>query len=428
MNSIQLNRRDSIFGLVYILFFLSLFISFANAAKVILMGVLIIVTFFYNSYDDKKRVFRSRHTIWWMLAFGIYLFLSAWLASDNHRDALRSLEKRLPLLLFPLSMGLIQITKELRNRILFGFAIVVCFSCLASLVYSLIQFYQTNNTVWLYNDALSFFIRQQSIYTSLLVNISIYIFTYFIIYGNLSFVKKIWSGIAILFLLVISYMLASRNMMVILYGSALVFIFYYILKQKKYLQGFGLLAGMLILVLVIFQFFPNTIKRFKELAYTQFNYNNEAVETHYASEFSPEQWNGANFRLAAWSCGWQLFKEHPIFGVGLGDKTDKLNQVYRQKDFQFAIRTEKNVHNNYLDILFSLGVAGFLLFIAGWVLGPLIVFIRSRDRLALLILINFLFAMISENYFDRSLGGMLFGFFIPFLLSCHTLSKKQSNQ
>lgn len=190
-----------------------------------------------------------------------------------------------------------------------------------------------------------------------------------------------------------------------------------LLKKRKYLQGATILMSMLIVGFLLFRFFPKTINRFKELAFTQFSFQSQAKESHYADTLSPDQWNGANFRLAAWQCGWKLFKEHPLTGVGLGDKKDELLKVYEQKRFHFAIATGKNVHNNYLDILYSLGVAGFLLFIAGWILLPFIQVIRSYDGLAFIILITFTFAMLTENYFDRSIGAMLFGFFVTFLLS-----------
>ena len=80
--------------------------------------------------------------------------------------------------------------------------------------------------------------------------------------------------------------------------------------------------GMIIMGFLVFKFFPKTINRFRELAYTQFNFQSQAKESHYAGELSPDQWNGANFRLAAWQCGWLLFKEHPLTGVDLGDKED----------------------------------------------------------------------------------------------------------
>jgi hypothetical protein len=48
---------------------------------------------------------------------------------------------------------------------------------------------------------------------------------------------------------------------------------------------------------------------------------------------------------------------------------------------------------------------------------PLIYARRNRDWLTALIILTFAIAWITEIYFDRSLGGMLTGFFIPFLLT-----------
>ncbi|RYD69058.1 MAG: O-antigen ligase domain-containing protein, partial [Sphingobacteriales bacterium] len=222
---------------------------------------------------------------------------------------------------------------------------------------------------------------------------------------------------AIIFLFVISYLLASRNMMLILYISTLIFSFYFILTKKKYIQGVAFLLVLFLVVFAIWNLFPQTINRFRELAYTQFNFQSQAKESHYAGDLTPDQWNGANFRLAAWQCGWELFKEHPIKGVDLGDKNDALLSVYTQKKFQFAIDTRKNVHNNYLDILYSMGVAGLFLFLTGWILLPLIKTVRYRDPLAGLMILTFALAMVTENYFDRSMSALLFGFFIPFLMS-----------
>lgn len=351
-----------------------------------------------------------------MLAFALWLIASFFL-SENHSDGLRSLQLRLPLILFPLSIGLMQLTKQLRDTILLGIAVIVSVSCLASLGWSIYRYMQENNSAWLYNDALSYLIGQQSIYTSLFVNISIYIFTYHLLYSGLSGSYKLLLALAIIFLFIISYLLASRNMMLILYISTIFFSFYFILTKKKYLAGATLLTAMIIIGFLVFKFFPKTINRFRELAYTQFNFQSQAKESHYAGELTPDQWNGANFRLAAWQCGWQLFKEHPFTGVDLGDKETELLRVYTQKKFQFAIDTKKNVHNNYLDILFSMGVAGLILFLTGWVLLPLLPAIRNRDGLAFMIIITFSLAMFTENYFDRSIGAMLFGFFIPFLLT-----------
>src|SRR4029077_6902287 len=97
----------------------------------------------------------------------------------------------------------------------------------------------------------------------------------------------------------------------------------------------------------------------------------------------------------------------PVMGVHLGDKKTKLVEKYQEKDFQFAIRTEKNLHNNYLDILVGTGIIGLFLFLTGWYILPMRRAFLFKDYLSVLIMVTFAIAMITEVYFDRSLGGML---------------------
>lgn len=411
-------KRENIFAACIYLFIASLFFSFAVAMKVFTMGLLVLVAMLFNTPAQKLNLFKERKYVWFTLAFAIMMLIS-WLLSENKSDGARAVQLRLPLFLFPISLGLIGLSKGQRNRILLGCSIIVTLACLTSLLLAMARYQQTNDSVWLYNDALTLFIGQQSIYTSLLVNISIYVFAYHVFFSSLSRKRKLWLVVAIGFLFIFSYLLASRNMMMILYSSVLFFSFYFMLKKKKYLEGATLLAGMIIVGFLILKLFPQTINRFRELAYTQFDFQSQAKESHYAGELTPDQWNGANFRLAAWQCGWQLFQEHPLAGVGLGDKKDELFRVYRQKQFQFAISTNKNVHNNYLDILYSMGVAGLLLFLLGWILIPIVLAFRNRDGLGMLIVLTLALAMITENYFDRSLGAILFAFFITFIMVSH---------
>jgi len=223
--------------------------------------------------------------------------------------------------------------------------------------------------------------------------------------------------LATLFLFTISYFLASRVMIVTMFSSILAFAFYNIVLKKKYLTGITLVLGLGVGIFLIFKFFPKTVNRFKELAFTQFNYESMGTESHYNMEVTAQQWNGVNFRIAVWQCGWELFLAHPVKGVDIGDKKDALMDKYREKNFQFALQTGKNVHSNYLDILFSMGIIGFGLFMIGWIILPLIYAKQDNDWLSILMILIFAAAWISEIYFDRSLGGMLTGFFIPFLLT-----------
>jgi hypothetical protein len=121
-----------------------------------------------------------------------------------------------------------------------------------------------------------------------------------------------------LFLFAMSYLLASRNLILVLYISTLGFAGYYIIGRKKYLEGGTLILGLFLSVFLILKFFPKTLNRYKELMFTEFSYQSMGKESHYNMEVTKDQWNGANFRMAAWRCGWELFLSNPIKGVDIG--------------------------------------------------------------------------------------------------------------
>lgn len=411
--------RHKIFLASIYLFTAVLFFPSLQTLNFLITAALVISALSFNSFREKIAILKQRKVLWWMLIFILLIFISIWLSNNKH-SAFRYLDSRLPLLYFPLSIGLISISKELRKKALLGTAIIITIASLACIGYGIYRSYHFHNTAFLYNDALSEPVTGlQSIYVSLLVNLAIYIFTWFLFYEPLFRYKTLLVA-AVLFLFVTSFLLASRNLMLVLYASTLAFAFYHIIKRKKYLEGATLIMGLLIGVFLIVKFFPKTINRFKELTYTKFSYQKDGAESHYDMALDSTQWNGANTRIAIWQCGWQLFRQHPLLGVHLGDKKLKLMEVYREKNFEFAIRTQKNLHNNYLDILVSLGISGLLIFLISWLFLPLRIAWQYRDGLAIIIMLTFAIAMVTENYFDRSIGGMLFGFFIPFLLSDKT--------
>jgi O-antigen ligase len=409
-----MTRKEKIL-LSFILVFLStLFVPWLRIVNVTAATGLAVYSLFFNSWREKWQLLKRRKHIQGMIAFFCMVVISL-LLSSNFNRGLRYLDPRLPLIYFPLTLGLLSLRKEFREQVLLAFAWLTTLVLLICLGWGIYHSNFFRKPEFLYNDSLTEILGQQSIYISLLVNIAIYVFARNIFYRAHSY--KPGMVLAVVFLFAISYLLASRNLMLVLYVVIIVFAFYYILRQKKYLVGFTLLLGLLIGAFLILKSFPKTLNRFRELSYTEFNYQSQGKESHYNMAVTRDQWNGANFRMAAWRCGWELFLASPVKGVDLGDKKDALMEKYREKDFQFALQTQKNVHNNYLDILYSMGLIGLVLFLLAWVYLPLRMAARRGDWLAVLIMLSFAAAWVTEIYFDRSLGGMLTGFFIPFLLT-----------
>ncbi len=402
-------------GLLF--FFGALFYAYTDTINGIVIALLLLYAFFFvGNFKSKWGLLKERKHIAFMMLFILLLLISI-LFSDNTGRGFRYLDTRLALFYFPLGLGLLQLTKPFKEKSLLGFALVTTVVAAGLLVYGIYAATVLNKPELLYNDSLTAVIGRQSVYVALLVNISVFILSYWIFYKPVSGKKQALLLSALCLLLVFSYFLASRSMMLLLFAVAIGFIFHYILTKKKYLEGATLLMALGIGVFLVFKFFPQTLNRFRELTYTQFEYSNRGAESHYNMEVTADQWNGANFRLAAWQCGWELFLQHPLTGVGLGDKQDELVRAYAKKGFQFGIDTKKNVHNNYLDVLISTGIIGLAVFLVGWLGLPLYYSARQRDWLAVLIIGSIGIALFTEVYFDRTVGGMIVGFFVPFLLT-----------
>ena len=410
----KMNTKEKILFALMQLFFIATIFPYNDVLTGFITGGMMLSCVLFNSFKEKLSLLKERKYIIWMFLFFLWVFISVVTSKDLH-EGFSFLDPRLPLFYFPLTVGLVNIRREFKERILLGFAVITTVFCAICLISAIINYIRSGNVDYLYSDAITMLSGQQAIYISLLVNFSIYIFCLFIFFRPYRF--KAIMIFALLFLFFISFILGSRNMMLVLYSFVLIFLAYYIFKKKKYTAGTTMLIAVLLAGFLVLHFFPKTINRFKDFVYTQYDYQHEGSESHYSKETTPDQWNGANFRIAAWRCGWELFKKNPIAGTHLGDKREKLIEKYKEKNFQFALRTNKNLHNNYLDILVATGIIGLVLFLIAWLFLPFIRAYIYKDYLSVSILVTFAIAIVTEVYFDRSFGGMLFGFFIPFLLS-----------
>jgi O-antigen ligase len=408
----SLRERLLYFGIA--LFFVSMFLPDMPVINNIIIGGVVLVSFLYNPFGEKVRLIGERKEILLMIVFYIWHIISTFLSINRH-EALVMLALRVPLLVFPVSIGLIHIREELKDRILLAFIIIVTTTALVCFLYSISGFRRTGDSSLLYNDSLTSLIHVQSIYFALIVNLALFSYFYLLRKGSFAIEYIGLAYLSIVFLLVFHFMLASRIAIISLYSVFLYFGVMYMVRRKLYLGGGVIILGVVIGSVILVKVFPKVVGRFDELKYTQYQFDNQNREHHYNMELTPEQWNGANLRLALWACGEELAKKYWLTGAQLGDKQDRLVEVYREKQFDYAVKTKKNMHNNYIDVFCTFGLFGFAVFVLGFVVIPILKAVRGRDLLGGLMIGFLAVSMFSETYMDRSMGCLLLGFFLSFI-------------
>ncbi|NCU04785.1 MAG: O-antigen ligase family protein [Chitinophagaceae bacterium] len=405
---------DKIFYFLVLIFFAGLFIARAPIVPSIIMGALVILSFTSNSIKAKILLLKKRPYILLIILYYLLHIVSI-LWSDDKQEAASQLSIRLPLLLLPLAIGTMVISNEMRDRIIYAIVLITTVVALISLGLSFAKYAETGSTGYLYNDSLTVHFRLQSIYVAMLVNISIVGAVYLLAKRSATVDSPGLLYVAVSVLFGFHFLLASRSAMILLYGGLFIYAVYYIFKKRKYLEGATLVLGMLIGAFMLFKFFPKTVQRFKELTMFNYKYESKAAESHYDMKLEKEQWNGANTRLALWSCGWEVAKHNLFKGVGIGDRVLAVNEVYKERNFSMAIETKKNAHNSYLDALLTFGIAGLLMYVLSFVVLPFADVFKRADMFHAFVVTAFVVSMIFEVYLGRSIGCILTGFFYSFI-------------
>jgi len=109
--------------------------------------------------------------------------------------------------------------------------------------------------------------------------------------------------------------------------------------------------------------------------------------------------NAGKTRSWDWWVGWEMFKDHPLFGVGMGNY--KLNFVPYKAAFlatpqgapyDFYIPRAAQAHNEYVQVIAEMGALGIIALLSILVMLPLFFWVRLRgntdegDRLDLILL------------------------------------------
>jgi O-antigen ligase len=207
----------------------------------------------------------------------------------------------------------------------------------------------------------------------------------------------------LIFFLILTIILFSRKMIIItLFLILLTHLF--LVRNINKSKIFFTLSSLTLCFLIIYNI-PEISNRFSEmLNFNQIDNNSSTGK-----------------RLLTWKLAFDIFRDYWQFGVTWGDSQDYLNIAY--KKINLVDFHNHNTHNQYLQILLSSGVIGFLIISIEYVK----IFIKNFKENIYFVLtqIIFLSLFLVENYLERQNGIIFFVFITCLFVKNESFNKIQ---
>jgi len=402
----QLTYSDVYYGAIFLMLIFPFMPIVLNNYFVLVPAVVaLLAPFFTPRYKFCNPSFMSL-----LISSSFILLLISSFYSDNAGVALNELMKRLSLIIFPVIfflrktpllikyreqyeytfIGIIVIFFTWKNIELFIFFNKIINEGL--LVNSWIDALQNSKFQLFYRNYFIEFTGIHPTYASLysLFGSGVLIINLFRNKYSNSIKTKALVYLVLFILLIYSFLLAAKGPLLAFVVSIIVILF--LALNKKY---FSIVGSVLILFFsIVILTFPPLRARVIEIVEPA---NNNSV-------------NSVSVRKIIHSNSWDLIKSNCLFGVGIGDVQDKLDEgfeKYKQKEIKdFTL----NTHNEYFNHWASAGILGLLAIVLTLVI-PLVKAIRQKDYKFLFFLLFIIISFFFENILSRQKGVLFFVFF-----------------
>lgn len=378
----------------------------------VLLAMVFIVNILTGSIQSFNSNIRKPVFILPVVLFVIYI-LSVW-NSDNTNEAWHYVERKLTLLLLPLSFAFVaKVEDEAIQKVFKSYVLSVVLAALYCLQRGYVLHHYTGSSEYYFYHNLSGFISVNAIYFSAYIAFAILLLW---LNRNLWPLHKLLFAAVLIFLLCMLYLLASKMVLMVLLLFFVAQQFFNRWSLKKLLAGGVAIVALLLILLLSNQF---VLKRYLEEWNTDFSVVKQE-KYFYNTPFS-----GSSLRLVLWKHSLHIIREQRalITGVGTGDFQHLLNERYRETGMFMGDkrRGDKgyegyNPHNQYVEALLStgwLGLACLLLWLA--VLCRHFYHHRQYHFLLLIVFVSIL--CLTECFLSANKGIVWFVFFTCLLVN-----------
>jgi len=323
---------------------------------------------------------------------------------ENHRYATLQFELHYQFLALPFLFAVLPpFPKKMYYDVFFLFVLIV-FACAAGS--TAIYFQNKEYFDWAYGRSHLIPTPVNHVRFSLMVTFSVFLSYYLL--KKKYFTDNFFKGILLVmlvFLVFYQHLLAVRSGLVAFYVVVLVLITLYIFTFKNIKKGIFLIAGIVALLFISF-FSLDTLKN--KWGYTMYDWNLSDIKEQ-ANYYSIGK------RIVAQQVTFQLFKKHPLIGVGEGNIESEVRKGYATYFPFVAPENRLSPHNQYLRTLAATGLVGFIIFLSCFYY-PLFANQNYRSKILLAIYTITSVSFLFEDTLETKTGLTFCLFFIMFSL------------
>lgn len=245
-------------------------------------------------------------------------------------------------------------------------------------------------------------INYDFLYLSYYILITLMLLNYVLVTEWIKLGFKIRNFLAIISVIFFIYLilLGSRLCLFIAIIGFVIIYFRYLKNNKK--VTVIIIFCSLFLPITVYQLDLEIVEKYKELI----NYNSDYDELK-------NKWGGRYMRQEIWSCVFDLVKEKPIFGYGLGNVQGQIDYCLATTTKNSLLYTGKfkfNAHNQYFQFILTSGILGiiaFLLFIFTSIYNS----VKSNNIFFLIFIVISSLCFLIESFLERNHGIIFFAFF-----------------
>lgn len=272
--------------------------------------------------------------------------------STNHAYAFQSIQTKLLYVLVLLAFYKTNFLESDKNKMVFVAAICAVIQSLFAMYFFITQNTALNH-IYAIGNVLPV-LKIHHVQIAVLIAITIVLLLHFSYAKKLKNIEKYSALIIAFWLFIFLHIFAVRTGLVLVYFMLIIYGIVQLCMHQKWKWIF-INVCLLLIVCGISLKYSSTLKN--KINYTLYDINMFKTKAENAYEYSDSR------RLISLQNGILLLKENPYFGVGVGDITDEISELYKKQNPTLDKKFYYLPHNQYL----------YFLSVFGYVLGIIVI-------------------------------------------------------